>query len=71
VSCQRTIGEVEADLAALRAAAERARRAVACLFLSADDVADEIGDNAAGQRARCRPHPIVLTAALAVVLLVS
>ncbi len=33
----RTIGEVEADLIALRAAAERAGRALGCLFSCADE----------------------------------
>jgi hypothetical protein len=33
----RTVQQVEADLAALRADAERARTALACLFTSADE----------------------------------
>jgi len=33
----RTVQQVEADLVALRAAAERARTALACIFSSADE----------------------------------
>ncbi|HMK78365.1 MAG TPA: hypothetical protein VK438_01885 [Xanthobacteraceae bacterium] len=38
----RTIAELEADIAALRAAAERAGTALACLFSSADEFEAEI-----------------------------
>lgn len=38
----RTIAELEADIAALRAAAERAGTALACLFSSADEFEAEV-----------------------------
>jgi len=38
----RTIAELEADLAALRAAAERAGTALACLYSSADEFEAEV-----------------------------
>ena len=46
----RTLGEVEADLAALRAAADRAGQALACLFTTAGEL-----DTAIGPRRRSSP----------------
>jgi hypothetical protein len=72
----RTVAEVEADLHSLRAAAERAGLALACVFsTSAEYEADLIRERrAAGTYiAPCRKsrflHSLVLTLALALVLL--
>ncbi len=54
----RTVGEVEAELIALRAAAERAGLALACLFSSADEYeADLIRERRAQGAYRPPPWP--------------
>ena len=68
----RTLGEIEADLIALRAAAERAGLALACLFSSSDEYeADLIRERRAQgaydppRRARRRLRAAALIGALA------
>jgi hypothetical protein len=51
----RTVAQVEADLAALRAAAERAGVALACLFASSDEYEADIIRERRAQGA-FRPH---------------
>jgi hypothetical protein len=51
----RTVAEVEADLVALRAAAERAGMALACLFASSDEYEADIIRERRAQGA-FRPH---------------
>ena len=72
----RTIGEVEADLIALRAATERAGMALACLFSSSDEYeADLIRERRAQgaylppRRTRHRVGMTVLVATLVVAFL--
>jgi hypothetical protein len=69
----RTIADVESDIVALRAAAERAGTALACLFSTADEFEADIVRVRREQGAYGQPrrsyHPLLwvaLTAALAV-----
>ena len=75
MSRSRTISDVESDIVALRAAAERAGTALACLFSTADEFEAEVvrvrRAQGAFRPARGR-HPlllIALTAVLAVAFL--
>ena len=69
----RTIAQLEADLVALRAAAERAGTALACLFSSSDEFEAEVvlvrreqGAFRARNRAR---HPLRLAVLLSILVL--
>lgn len=68
MSHSRTIADLEADIVALRAAAERAGTALACLFSSSDEFEAEVvrvrrEQGAFGPRNRVR-YPLILLAAL-------
>lgn len=71
----RTLSEVESDIVALRAAAERAGTALACLFSTADEFEAEVVRVRRAQgafRAARIPHPlrdIALTGLLSVAFL--
>jgi len=68
----RTIAELEADIAALRAAAERAGTALACLFSSADEFEAEVvrvRREQGAYRARRRWHPILSVGVIALLAL--
>ncbi len=69
----RTVAEVEADLAALKGAAERAGTALACLFSSADEFEAAIirVRRAQGAFPPPRRHGYVLKVALAAVLIAT
>jgi hypothetical protein len=66
----RTLDQVEADLVALRAAAERAGTALACLFSSSDEFEAAVikARREAGAFGRPRRHRTVLWAVLTTLL---
>jgi hypothetical protein len=66
----RTVDQVEADLVALRAAAERAGTALACLFSSSDEFEAAViqSRRAAGALPPLRKSQPVLVAALTLLL---
>ena len=69
----RSIAELEADIAALRAAAERAGTALACLFSSADEFEAEVvrvRREQGAYRARGRRwHPLLSAGVIALLVL--
>lgn len=69
-----TIADLEADIIALRAAAERAGTALACLFSSSDEFEAEVvrvRREQGAYRAQTRPrHPLRLAALIAFAALV-
>jgi len=69
----RTIAELEADIAALRAAAERAGTALACLFSSADEFEAEVvrvrREQGAYRAQRRRWHPYLSAAVIGLLVL--
>lgn len=74
MSTSRTIAELEADIVALRAAAERAGTALACLFSSADEFEAEVVRVRRAQgayRSRNRMHRPVVLGILAGLLVIA
>jgi len=70
----RTIAQLEADLVALRAAAERAGTALACLFSSADEfeaAVVRVRREQGAFRARRRRWPPLLSAAVIALLVLA
>ena len=68
MSHSRTIANLEADIVALRAAAERAGTALACLFSSSDEFEAEIvrvRREQGAYRAHTRGHPLRWAALIA------
>lgn len=69
----RTIAELEADIVALRAAAERAGTALACLFSSADEFEAEVvrvrREQGAYRTRRRRWHPYLSAAVIGLLVL--
>jgi hypothetical protein len=69
----RTLAELEADIAALRAAAERAGTALACLFSSADEFEAEVVRVRRAQGAyrtqKRRWHPMLAAGVIALLVL--
>lgn len=74
MSHSRTIANLEADIVALRAAAERAGTSLACLFSSSDEFEAEVvrvRREQGAYRTHSRPwHPLRWAALVAVVALV-
>jgi hypothetical protein len=75
MNASRTIADLEADLAALRASAERAGTALACLFSTSDEFEAEVvrvrrEQGAFGSPARSRRNPLIATAIVCVLALV-
>jgi len=76
MSHSRTIGDLEADIAALRASADRAGTALACLFSSSDEFEAEVvrirreqGAYRAPNRERYSLRAVALVAVMAVIFL--
>jgi hypothetical protein len=75
MNASRTIADLEADLAALRASAERAGTALACLFSTSDEFEAEVvrarrEQGAFGAPARSKRNPLLATALVCVLALV-
>lgn len=73
MSHSRTIADLEADLVALRASAERAGTALACLFSSSDEFEAEVvrvrrEQGAYRRRSRVR-HPVLAAALIGLLVL--
>ena len=71
MSHSRTIADLEADIVALRAAAERAGTALACLFSSSDEFEAEVvrvRREQGAYRAHVRPRYPLRVAALVVLI---
>jgi hypothetical protein len=74
MNASRTIADLEADLAALRASAERAGTALACLFSTSDEFEAEVvrvrREQGAFGTPRRKRNPLLATALVCVLALV-